>query len=75
MRIAPCGVSILLLTGLVPTQVQLRVFAHTDLTVVNQTIRAGTDITGGATLGWRNNHPTLPASATRSASWPATSSS
>lgn len=60
MRTTRASLCTLLLAGVPAAQVQLAVFAHTDLTVVSHRIPAGTDISGGATLVWNNQHPTLP---------------
>ncbi|MBK8977923.1 MAG: hypothetical protein IPM29_18610 [Planctomycetes bacterium] len=50
----------LALSAAAPAQVQLRVFAHTDLAVMQHRIPAGTDISGGAWLSWSDNHPLWP---------------
>lgn len=42
-------------------QVQIQVFAHTDLQVGQQRIVAGSDISAGANLRWSNNDPQSPA--------------
>src|SRR5690606_8585843 len=59
MDLRPALLGVLLLATAPAAQVQIQVFAHTDLKVVDRTIPAGTDITAGATLAWSNNHPTF----------------
>jgi len=59
MGLRPASLGVLLLATAPAAQVQIQVFAHTDLKVVDRTIPAGTDITAGATLAWSNNHPTF----------------